>query len=68
MYFVDVQAEQGIYVHYYDSTHPDARKYIWEKVRQGYFQSGIKTFWLDACEPEMNPFYAGELAVLCRRR
>ena len=67
MYFVDVQAEQGIYVHYYDSTHPDARKYIWGKVRQGYFQSGIKTFWLDACEPEMNPFmpenlrfYAGD--------
>jgi alpha-D-xyloside xylohydrolase len=67
MYFVDVQAEQGIYVHYYDSTHPDARKYIWDKVRQGYFQAGIKAFWLDACEPEMVPlmpenlrFYAGE--------
>ncbi len=67
MYFVDVQAEQGIYVHYYDSTHPDARKYIWEKVKQGYFQSGIKAFWLDACEPEMLPFmpenlrfYAGD--------
>jgi alpha-D-xyloside xylohydrolase len=56
MYFVDVQSEQGIYIHYYDSTHPDARKYIWEKVKQGYFQSGIKAFWLDACEPEMLPF------------
>ena len=67
MYFVDVQAEQGVYVHYYDSTHPGARKYIWEKAKCEYFQSGIKVFWLDACEPEMLPlmpenlrFYAGD--------
>jgi alpha-D-xyloside xylohydrolase len=67
MYFVDNQAEEGIYLHYYDSTHPDARKFIWEKVKQGYYQYGIKIFWLDACEPEMLPFmpenlrfYAGD--------
>lgn len=66
-YFVDVGDEDGTYVHYYDPTHPEARKYIWEKVKQGYFQQGIKVFWLDACEPEMNPmtpenlhFYAGD--------
>lgn len=67
MYFVDNQAEKGIYVHYYDPTHPRARKYIWEKVKQGYYRHGIKLFWLDACEPEMLPmtpenlrFYAGD--------
>ena len=67
MYFVDNQAEKGIYVHYYDPTHPGARKYIWEKVKQGYYQHGIKLFWLDACEPEMLPmipenlrFHAGD--------
>jgi alpha-D-xyloside xylohydrolase len=67
MYFVDNQAEKGIYVHYYDPTHPEARKYIWEKVKQGYYRHGIKLFWLDACEPEMNPmnpenlrYYAGD--------
>jgi alpha-D-xyloside xylohydrolase len=63
MYFVDVQAEQGVYVHYYDSTHPDARKYIWDKVRQGYFQAGIKAFWLDACEPEMIPLMPENLRL-----
>jgi alpha-D-xyloside xylohydrolase len=64
---VDIGDEAGIYVHYYDPTHPGARKYIWEKVRQGYYQHGIKLFWLDACEPEMIPmapanlhFYAGD--------
>jgi alpha-D-xyloside xylohydrolase len=56
MYFVDNLAEKGIYLHYYDSTSPGARKFIWEKVKQGYYQYGIKIFWLDACEPEMIPF------------
>ena len=56
MYFVDIQDEDGIYLHYYDSTHPGARKFLWEKVKDGYYQYGIKLFWLDACEPEMLPF------------
>ncbi len=67
MYFVDNHAEDGIYLHYYDATHPGARKFIWEKVKKGYYQYGIKIFWLDACEPEMLPFmpenlrfYAGD--------
>ena len=67
MYFVDVQAEDGIYLHYYDSTHPGARKFLWEQVKNGYYQYGIKIFWLDACEPEILPFlpenlrfYAGD--------
>jgi len=67
MYFVDNNAEEGIYLHYYDPTHPGARKFIWEKVKQGYFHYGIKVFWLDACEPEITPFmpenlrfYAGD--------
>jgi len=67
MYFVDNHAEEGIYIHYYDSTHPGARKYIWEKVKQEYYRFGIKIYWLDACEPELLPmlpenlrFYAGD--------
>jgi alpha-D-xyloside xylohydrolase len=66
MYFVDNQAEKGIYIHYYDPTHPEARRFIWERVREGYYQYGIKIFWLDACEPEILPmmpdnirFYVG---------
>jgi alpha-D-xyloside xylohydrolase len=67
VYFVDNQAEKGIYVQFYDPTHPGARQFIWEKVKQGYYQHGIKIYWLDACEPEilpMNPenlrFHAGD--------
>jgi alpha-D-xyloside xylohydrolase len=42
-------------MHYYDSTNPKARDYIWRRVRDGYYKYGIKAWWLDACEPEMYP-------------
>ena len=40
---------------FYDSTNPQARDYIWAKVRENYFKHGIRTWWLDACEPELGP-------------
>lgn len=40
---------------FYDATHPGARKYIWEKIRDGYVKHGIKLFWLDTMEPEILP-------------
>ncbi len=55
MWFVDNGNEDGLYLHYYDPTHPGAREFIWERVREGYYRYGIDVFWLDACEPEMLP-------------
>ena len=55
MYFVDNGNEDGLYLHYYDSTHPGARDFIWERVKEGYYRHGIDVFWLDACEPEVLP-------------
>ena len=40
---------------FYDPTNPQARAYIWAKVRENYFKHGIRTWWLDACEPELRP-------------
>jgi alpha-D-xyloside xylohydrolase len=40
---------------FYDATNPRARDYIWSKVRENYLKFGIKTWWLDACEPELVP-------------
>jgi alpha-D-xyloside xylohydrolase len=54
MSFLDPDEDQ-IYVHYYDSTNPEARQFIWEQVREGYYRHGIKVWWLDACEPEIRP-------------
>ena len=55
MYFVDNGSEDGLYLHYYDATHPGAREFIWDRVKEGYYCHGVDAFWLDACEPEMLP-------------
>jgi alpha-D-xyloside xylohydrolase len=53
--FLDNKPEAPLHMYYYDATNPMARRYIWGKVREGYYRHGIKTWWLDACEPEINP-------------
>ena len=40
---------------FYDATNPRARDYVWSKVRDNYLKFGIKSWWLDACEPELVP-------------
>jgi alpha-D-xyloside xylohydrolase len=65
-----VRTEQGIQGHmfigdafpkgpspisYYDSTNPQARLFIWKRVKENYYAIGIKVWWLDACEPEIYP-------------
>jgi len=55
MPFWDKGTKSQVFVRFYDSTNPEARRYIWEKVLQGYGLYGIRAFWLDACEPEMLP-------------
>ncbi|KAG9258832.1 glycosyl hydrolases family 31-domain-containing protein [Emericellopsis atlantica] len=41
---------------YYDPTNPEARKYIWSKARQNYYNKGIRCFWLDEAEPEYSVY------------
>ena len=55
MPFWDKGSKGQVFVRFYDSTNPEARRYVWEKVSQGYGRYGIRAFWLDACEPEMLP-------------
>lgn len=38
---------------YLDTTNPEARKYMWEKVKKNYYEYGIQNFWLDVAEPEV---------------
>jgi alpha-D-xyloside xylohydrolase len=71
-----VASERGIPVHlpiwdrgspdrvlmtFYDATNPRARDYIWAKVKDGYYKHGIRTWWLDACEPELRPEHIDNL-------
>jgi alpha-D-xyloside xylohydrolase len=53
--FIDNRPEGLVSLYYYDATNPEARDFIWEQVHEHYYQQGIKTFWLDVCEPEMSP-------------
>lgn len=40
---------------YIDMTNPDARSFVWEQIKKTYIEYGIRTFWLDAAEPEVHP-------------
>lgn len=51
--FTDTNAKHTVISHLLDSTHPEARKFLWNKLRENYLRYGIKVWWLDAIEPEM---------------
>jgi alpha-D-xyloside xylohydrolase len=40
---------------YVDVTHPDARKAMWAKLKQNYWDLGVRNFWMDEAEPEIEP-------------
>ncbi|MCS7478660.1 TIM-barrel domain-containing protein [Umezawaea endophytica] len=65
-----VGAEQGMAVHapwkdkgfaaevpvaLYDATHPEARRFLWDTVKRNYHDKGVRAWWLDASEPEIQP-------------
>lgn len=53
--FMDKRPEGSLHMYYYDATNPEAQRYVWGKIKEGYYRHGIKTWWLDACEPEIYP-------------
>ena len=46
---------QGETVHF-DATNPEARAYVWDKVKENYGSLGIRLFWLDEAEPEYTAY------------
>jgi alpha-D-xyloside xylohydrolase len=54
--FVDHDVNGPAYFAYYDATNPEARRYIWDKVKKGYFDHGVRLWWLDNDEPDANPW------------
>jgi alpha-D-xyloside xylohydrolase len=54
--FVDHGINGPAYYPYYDATNPDARKFIWDTVKKSYYAQGVKLFWLDNDEPDLNPW------------
>lgn len=50
-------------VAFYDPTNPAARDHVWDLVRRNYLDLGIRVFWLDASEPELNPPHPANLTL-----
>jgi alpha-D-xyloside xylohydrolase len=42
-------------VAFYDATNPTAREFVWSTVKRNYYDLGVRVWWLDACEPEIQP-------------
>lgn len=59
-----VSSERGVQVNldfmgnttFFDATHPQARQFVWETVKENYYDVGIKLFWLDEAEPEYRAY------------
>jgi alpha-D-xyloside xylohydrolase len=59
-----VSTERGVSVNldfmgnttFFDATHPEARRYVWNKVKRNYYDLGIRLFWLDEAEPEYRAY------------
>ena len=59
--FFDNNTTGPVSVHYYDATSEKAREYVWNKLQKNYYEHGIKIFWLDSCEPDMEPKHPDNL-------
>ncbi|KAI0313243.1 glycoside hydrolase family 31 protein [Amylostereum chailletii] len=40
----------GVYTRLIDSTNPDARQFLWQRLNQSYFSKGIHNFWIDQAD------------------
>jgi len=38
-----------------DPTHPGARNFVWSKIKENYYDNGVRMFWMDEAEPEIDP-------------
>lgn len=55
-----VQTERGVPITmdflgnnvFMDPTNPETREYIWDIIKENYYDHGIQIFWLDEAEPE----------------
>jgi len=54
--FLDNGQAGPAYFSYYDATNPQARRFVWDVIKRNYYSKGIKLFWLDNNEPDVNPW------------
>jgi alpha-D-xyloside xylohydrolase len=37
---------------FFDATNPKAQEHVWKRIKQNYYDKGVRIFWLDEAEPE----------------
>lgn len=47
------------YAMHFDATNPDACRYVWGKIKKGYYDRGVRVFWMDEAEPEYSVYDFG---------
>lgn len=53
--FIDTYPDGKVFSQYYDATNPKTMKFVWDAVKKNYYDYGIRVFWLDNCEPDIQP-------------
>nr|WP_156001836.1 TIM-barrel domain-containing protein [Streptomonospora sp. PA3] len=53
--WADKGVDGKVQVSFYDATNPEARAFVWDRVRRNYHDLGVRVWWLDGCEPEIKP-------------
>jgi alpha-D-xyloside xylohydrolase len=61
MAITDTNPEGVSLVTFYDATNPEARAFVWERVKKNYLDYGVRVFWLDADEPEVMPIHTDNI-------
>jgi alpha-D-xyloside xylohydrolase len=59
--FVDHDINGPAYFAYYDATNPEARRFIWDTIKKHYYAQGVRLWWLDNDEPDVNPWHPQNL-------
>jgi alpha-D-xyloside xylohydrolase len=54
--FIDHDVNGPAYFAYYDATNPKAADFVWQTVKRNYYAAGVKLWWLDNDEPDINPW------------
>lgn len=50
-----------------DTTNPQTREFVWNKLKTNYLNNGIDCFWLDEAEPEIHPEHFDNLIFAAGR-
>lgn len=59
-----IQSDRGVRTQFnfvgpnaiFDATNPKARQFLWSKIKENYYDKGIRIFWLDEAEPEFSVY------------